>query len=347
MQYFGERLKAARKIKGWSLQDLANQTANSITKQALSKYEADVMHPSRKILLLLSAALGVKPGYFEGQPAFRLPDFEFPRKGNVPSKQIDSIKEKVKGVLERYLQAESLLNMPVRFSHPLKTFPVADETAAAAIAVRLLDKWDLGKGPVHNITGMLEERSIRVIEVDAPVTFDALGTWIDKVPLIVLHQDRQADIKRYYALYELGQLLLTVPETADKDRICQTFAAAMLLPGDTLESLLGAKRTAIAPGELICIKEQYGLPMQVIMKHAIFKDIIDRKETGAFFRMIMDNKDEIGLGCYTGQEKTGRFDRMVRRLMAEEVIPAQKAEALTGIPEEALKKQLEVFAVLS
>jgi transcriptional regulator with XRE-family HTH domain len=343
MQHFGERLKAARKIKGWSLQDLANQTANSITKQALSKYEADVMHPSRKILLLLSAALGVKPGYFEGQPALKLPAFEFPRKGHVPSKQIDSIKEKVKSVLERYLQAESLLNMTVRFSNPLKTFPVADEMAAAAIAVKLLDKWDLGRGPVHNIAGMLEEKGVRVIEVDAPVTFDALGAWIDRMPLIVLHQDRAADIKRYHALYEVGQLLLTVTEGADKDRICQTFAAAMLLPGDTLESLLGNRRTAIAPGELMCIKEQYGLPMQVIMRHAIFKEIIDRKETSAFFKMIADNKDEAGLGQYTGQEKPGRFERMIRRLMAEEVIPANKAEAITGIPEELLKRQLEVF----
>lgn len=343
MQHFGERLKAARKIKGWSLQDLANQTANSITKQALSKYEADLMYPSRKILLLLSAALGVKPGYFEGQPAFKLPAFEFPRKGHVPSKQIDSIKEKVKSVLERYLQTESLLNMTVRFSNPLKPFPVNSEAGAAQVAVKLLDKWDLGRGPIHNITGMLEEKGVRMIEVDAPVTFDALSAWIDRVPLIVLHQDRPADIKRYHALYELGQLLLTVPTDADKDRICQTFAASMLLPGDTLESLLGNKRTTIAPGELMGIKEQYGLPMQVILKHAIFKEIIDKKETGAFFRMLADNKDEAGLGYYTGQERPGRLDRMIRRLMAEEVIPVGKAEAITGIPEAALKRQLEVF----
>ncbi|MBW8688147.1 helix-turn-helix domain-containing protein [Chitinophaga rhizophila] len=320
MQHFGERLRAARKIKGWSLQDLANQTANSITKQALSKYEAEMMYPSRKILLLLSAALGVKPGYFEGQPVFKLPAFELPRKGNIPSKQIESIREKVKQVLERQLEAESLLNITVRFSNPLKTFPATDESAAASIAAKLLDKWDIGCEPVHNMAGMLETHNIRVIAVDAPVTFDTLSTWLDKVPLIIQHEDRPADVKRYHTLYELGQLLLQVPADADKDSICHTFAAAMLLPGDTLETLLGQRRTTIAMEELICIKEQYGIPVQVIMRHAISKGIIDRKDTTAFFRLLADNRDEAGLGQYTGQEKPVRLDRMIRRLMAEEVI---------------------------
>jgi transcriptional regulator with XRE-family HTH domain len=39
MNAFAKRLKSARKMKGWSLQDLADNAPISITKQALNKYE--------------------------------------------------------------------------------------------------------------------------------------------------------------------------------------------------------------------------------------------------------------------------------------------------------------------
>lgn len=342
MQYFGERLKAARKIKGWSLQDLANYTSHAVSKQALSKYEADTMLPSRKILLLICSALDVKPTYFDTQPVFNLPAFEF-RKNTLPVKQAESIKEKVKNVLEIYLQAEALLNIRAKFSNPVRPIPVPDEAAAADTAEKLLDKWDLGRGPLHNLTGILEDKGIRVIQVSSPAIFDGISTYVGKIPVIVLHQDRPTEIKRYAAMYELGQLLLKIPDDADRHKLCEVFASAMLLPGDNLVTLLSNKRLAIAPGELICIKEQYGLPMQAIMQQAIFKGIIDRKLASPFFKLIADNKDETGLGNYTGCEKAYRFDRMIYRLVAEEIIDVEKASELTGMTAVELQKKVEVF----
>ncbi|MCF6406613.1 XRE family transcriptional regulator [Chitinophaga filiformis] len=343
MQYFGERLKAARKIKGWSLQDLVNQSNHMVSKQALSKYEAGAMLPSRKILQILSKTLAVKLSYFDTQPIFKLPAFEFERKGNLPVKQLESIKEQVKDILEHYLQVETLLNIRSRFTNPVKPIPVPDELAAVDVAAKLLNKWDLGWGALHNVTEMLEGKGVRVIQVASPAIFDGLSTYVGKIPVIVLHKDRPADIKRFAAMYELGQLALNISAEADRHKLCETFAAAMLLPGDALETLIGNKRMAIAPGELICIKEQYGLPMRAIMQQAIFKEIIDRKNANAFFKLLADNVDEIGLGMYTGQEKTYRFDRMICRLLAEEIIDVEKAADLTGTPAEELQKKVEVF----
>lgn len=342
MPHFGERLKTARRIKGWSLQDLANYAAHAVSKQALSKYETDHMHPSRKILLLLCTALDVKPTYFETQPPFKLPVFEF-RKNTLPVKQAESIKEKVKRALEIYLQAEALLNIKPRFSNPIRPIPVPDEAAAAEIADKLRDKWDLGRGALHNLIGTLEDKGIRVVQVTSSAVFDGLSTYVGKVPVVILHQDRPADIKRYAAMYELGQLLLNIPASADRHKLCEIFARTMLLPGDTLATLLSNKRLAIAPGELLCVKEQYGLPMQAIMQQAIFKGIIDRKNAQSFFKLIGDNKDETGLGNYTGSEKAYRFDRMIGRLVIEEIIDVEKALDLTGMSAEELQKKVELF----
>ncbi|PSL33529.1 helix-turn-helix domain-containing protein [Chitinophaga ginsengisoli] len=352
MQHFGERLRAARKIKGWSLQELVIKTSHTVSKQALSKYEAGVMMPSRKILLLLSTALEVKPTYFDSQPVFNLPEFEIPRKGDLSAKQAESIKEKVKDILERYLQAEALLNIRSKFTNPIKPIPVADEQAAADVATKLLSKWNLGGGALHNVTEMLEEKGVRVIQVSSPDNFEGLSTYVGKIPVIVLHKDRPTAIKRFAAMYELGQLLLKIttdtpkqkiPADTDRHKICEIFAAAMLLPGDALENCVGSKRMAIAPGELVCIKAQYGLPMRAIMQQAVFKGIIDRKNANTFLKLLADNPDETDLGSYIGQEEAHRFDRMIYRLVAEEIIDIEKAADLTGIPAEDLQKKVEVF----
>ncbi|PWV48122.1 helix-turn-helix domain-containing protein [Chitinophaga sp. S165] len=342
MPHFGERLKSARRIKGWSLQDLANYAAHAVSKQALSKYETEAMMPSRKILLLLCTALDVTPNYFETQPVFKLPVFEL-RKNTLPVKQAESIKEKVKRAMELYLQTENLLNIKTRFSNPIRPIPVPDEEAAADIADKLRDKWDLGRGALHNVIGMLENRGIRVIQVTSPAIFDGVSTYVGRAPVIVLHEERPADIKRYAAMYELGQLLLNIPENADRHKLCEIFARTMLLPGDTLGILLSYKRQAISPGELLCVKEQYGLPMQAVMHQAIFKGIIDKKNAQPFFKLIADNKDETGLGNYMGTEKNYRFDRMLGRLVIEEIIDLEKALELTGMSAEELQKKVELF----
>ena len=43
---FGNRLAIARKMRGLSLQELADLTGNVVTKQAISKYEKGLMAPT-------------------------------------------------------------------------------------------------------------------------------------------------------------------------------------------------------------------------------------------------------------------------------------------------------------
>ena len=54
---FPVRLKSARKMMGWSLQDLADNLGIPITKQALNKYESGQMKPGSDVLLALAKVL--------------------------------------------------------------------------------------------------------------------------------------------------------------------------------------------------------------------------------------------------------------------------------------------------
>jgi Zn-dependent peptidase ImmA (M78 family)/DNA-binding XRE family transcriptional regulator len=338
---FPERLRAARKRKGWSLQELAEQLSLSITKQALNKYEAGSMFPSAKILIALGKVLEVKPDYFTRPIQLNLPPVEFRKAASLPVKQIEQVKETVRDVIERYMEVESLLGLKEAFQNPLPNHVIEEIDEVDAYAEILLKKWNLGNNPIPNIIEMLEEHGVRVIEIAGPDSFDGLCTMVGNMAVIVLNQHYTVERKRFTALHELGHLILNIHPDADKEKICHAFAGAVLLPGKTLHKLMGDKRNNIAPAELINIKEQYGISVQAIMMRAKLLGIISDATANRFFRQIAKNKKEEGWGNYKGIEKTYRFEQLVYRLAAEEVVSMSKAASLAGLSLAAFKERID------
>ena len=116
---FPVRLKSARKMMGWSLQDLADNLGIPITKQALNKYESGQMKPGSDVLLALAKVLRVKPDYFLREP-IELGPVEFRKSLKLQVRQQEQIKEQVRDFLERYIEGETLLNIGIHFQNPLR-----------------------------------------------------------------------------------------------------------------------------------------------------------------------------------------------------------------------------------
>lgn len=341
MQSFAARLKSARKIKGWSLQDLADNMTSPITKQALSKYEQGIMKPTGEVLTVLAKALDVKTDYFMRTTTLELGDVEFRKTSKLSTKEVDSIKEQVKEFLERYLEVEHLLNISIKFKKPLAHITVPSVAAVEKAALELNKIWNIGFDPIANVIEMLEEHGVRVLEMDLPEEFDGLSTYVGMIPVIVINKNYTVERKRFTALHELGHLILNIPANADKEKICHAFAGAILLPDNCLEKLIGNSRHNIAIGELVKIKEQFGISIQATMMRAQLKGIIGKNAAGVFWRFIADNKKEIGLGQYPGIEKSYRFELMVFRLAAEEIVSLSKAANLAGKKLAAFRKELD------
>jgi Zn-dependent peptidase ImmA (M78 family)/DNA-binding XRE family transcriptional regulator len=343
MNAFAERLKSARKMKGWSLQELADNISMAISKQALNKYEQNLMKPTGEVLLALSKVLDVKPDYFLKTSSIELAPVEFRKKAKLSIKQEESIKEKVKDFLERYLEVEHLLNIKTSFINPIKKISITEIDDVEEAALKLIENWNLGYDPIPNVIEMLEDNGIRVIEIDAPEDFNGLSTFVGKIPVVVINKNYSVEGKRFTALHELGHLVLTIEEGADKEKICHAFAGALLLPDNCLEKLIGDKRSNIAPGELISIKEQFGISVQAIMMRAQLKGIIDKSAADRFWKSMAGNKKEIGLGSFAGREKSYRFEHLVFRLAAEDVVSMSKAANLAGIKLATFKEQLDAI----
>lgn len=343
MNAFAERLKSARKMKGWSLQELADNIAMTISKQALNKYEQNLMKPTGDVLIALAKALDVKPDYFLKESKIVLAPVEFRKKAKLSAKDEDSIKEKVKDFLERYLEVEQLLNIKAKFSNPVKKITITEVEDVEDAAIKLIKGWNLGFDPIPNVIEMLEDNGIRVIEIDAPEEFDGLSTFVGDIPVVVINKNYSVERKRFTALHELGHIVLNIEEEAEKEKICHAFAGALLLPDDSLEKLIGEKRSNIAPGELVSIKEQFGISVQAIMMRAQLKGIIDKNAASRFWKSIASNKKEIGLGEFAGKEKSYRFEHLVFRLAAEDVVSMSKAANLAGIKLASFKEQLDAI----
>lgn len=340
MNAFPQRLKSARKMKGWSLQELADNLSLSISKQALHKYESGTMNPTGEVLIALSKVLDVKPDYFMREQ-LELGAVEFRKKAKLSIKEEDSIKEKVRDLLERYTEAETLLNIRTRFNNPLKNIRIDDVEQVELAARKLIKEWKLGFDPIPNVMEMLENNGVRVIEIDAPEEFDGLSTWVGDIPVVVTSKNFTIERKRFTALHELGHLVLNIEAGADKERICNAFAGALLLPDDSLEKLIGEHRNNIAPGELVSIKEQFGISVQAIMMRAQLKRIVDSNAARRFWKTMSGNKKEDGLGSFAGNEKSYRFEHLVFRLAAEEVVSLSKAANLAGMKLAAFREQLD------
>ncbi len=328
-------------MKGWSLQELADALNNSITKQALHKYESGAMNPSAEILMALSKALDVKPDYLLRESTVSIGTVDFRKKTSLSVKQIDSIKEKVKEHLERYIEVENLLQEDKPFNNPLKDIIISELEDVESAVNKLIKKWELGNDPIPNVVEMLEEHLIRVIEIDAPEDFDGLSTYVGKIPVVVVNTNFSIERKRFTALHELGHLVLNIEEGLDAEKVCHSFAGAMLLPGDSLVKAIGEKRKNIAPGELVSIKEQYGISIQAIIMRAEVKGIIDRNAASRLWKFISTNRKEIDMGQFRGNEKSFRLLRLVSHLAAEEIISTSKAANLLNMKIAEFRNHLE------
>ncbi len=337
MKQFAERLKSARVMGGLSLQDLADKLKNRVTRQALHKYEKGEFMPDSEMLGLLCDALGVRPDYFYRKTEVKMGEISFRKRQSFPVKDRKGLEERAKDKLERYLELEKILNISTDFSLNFKDKPIKSNNDVEKVASDLRKAWKLGNDPIFNLIELLEDNKIKVIEIESADTFDGLSAWANDgtVPVIVLNNSniKSLDRKRFTALHELAHLILNLDEYTEKqkEKFCNYFAGAMLLPEDTLRKEVGNSRTKLLLPELGAIKQQYGISIQAIAYRMKDLNII----TFSYFKQFMFFINQSGFKIeepflYEGQEASRRFNQLLFRALGEELISMSKAASLNN-----------------
>ncbi len=333
---FAERLKSARLMKGYSLQDLEDTLSKKVSRQALHKYEKGEMTPDSEMLGYLCEALDVRPEFFYSKSEITLGDIEFRKLKKLPVKEEHKIIEQTKYYLSRYLELEAILGLNSAFINPIGDLTRIDDHDGVEEAVRRVrEKWEMGNGPISSVYELLEDMHIKVIEIDAGEDYDGMQTVVNgSIPVIVVNKlkVRKPERRRFTALHELAHLILPIKHLPERQRetICHQFAGAMLISREHLIRRLGGeKRLRLSMQELGAIKKEYGISIQAIVMRARALNIISENYCGVFFAMLKSmgwKKDEPV--DYEGHEAATRFDQLIYRALTQEFISVSKAASL-------------------
>ena len=338
----GDRLKLARSASGLSLRGLSDRIDNLVTAQAIGKYERDESMPSSGVLIALADALHVSVNYLVGDGNLSLLSVDFRSKKLSSRKEQDRIGAMVLQMLERYLTIEEILDLPsVNWDRPrFAPYPVVNDIWEADRAASILrNDWELGLNPIPNMAELMEERGIKVLF--RPL-MDSMGGFTahvrrdseEEAPVIVVNATHGGERQRFTIAHEIGHLVLDVSPGIDEEKVAHRFAGAFLMPEEVMWAEIGKHRTALGWAELFKLKLMLGVSVQAITYRC--------KDLGIISPTLMDRMysvfEEIGWRSppYKEEhpipgEKSGRFERLCYRALAEGAISESKASELLEI----------------
>ena len=275
---FSQRLRNARVMRELSMDELCDKLNNIVSKQSISKYEKGKMMPDSTVLIELAKALDVKVDYFFRPFSISLENVEFRKKAKLKVSEKSAINELILDKVERYIEVENILDITSNFTTDFSNVVVHCEEDIYPLVARLKNEWQLGEDGINNLIELLEENKIKIIEIDAPDSFDGLSGFVDeKIPIIVLNKSFTSERKRFTALHELGHILLRFDNNLDskkREYLCNLFANEMLISRDVFIRLIGHSRKNISLLELRDIQKQFGISIDALMYKANYLNII-------------------------------------------------------------------------
>lgn len=330
----GERIKSARLRAGLNLRELADMVG--VSAQAISKYERGLDVPGSKVLIQLARALHVRVEYILrplnvslSQPSYRS------HRSKLRVHDQDVITAQVQDWLERYLSAEELVSGQMEFHLPAIQRRVESFDDIEKVALELRVSWELGLDPITNLIEMLESKGIKVGVVEGADHFEALTLMANEtIPVIVVKDGVPGDRQRLSMAHELGHLVLEMPDSWEEKEIekaAYRFAGAFLAPAPSALRELGSKRQRLDLYELHLLKHKYGMSMQAWIHRAQDLGIISGSAARQMYAMFVARgwKQKEPSDAYP-TEKTERFERLIMRAIAEDIIAVTRAEELLG-----------------
>ena len=351
----GHRLKIARAAAGLSLRALADAMGEVVSAQAIGKYERNEDMPGSRALIALAEALGITEDYLLSEDEIALEGVDFRKKAGATNREEAVLEARTIHMLERYLALEDLLQLrSVDWEQPRSApHPVADLRDAEDAARSVREDWGLGNDPIPNLAELLEERGVKVMSLDLD-DIDGLAARVrrrgrDAARVIVIKRSTWSERKRFNLAHELGHMVMSITGRLNEEKAAHRFAGAFLMPADVLRAEVGANRSMLSLGELVALKERFGVSVQALTYRCKDLGIINQ----AAFAKLFDVFEERGWRVFPYEEpatmkpeleEPKRFERLCYRALAEGVIGESRAAELLGITARELDARLDQVA---
>ena len=291
--FVGSRLREAREAR--QMTAVALSELIGVTPSGISLYERGHSSPSPDVLQKITAALNFKNAFFmrpeeDTTDTSRQTIFERSRSSATKATRMRAQHRRVwlREIIQ-YLNKFIEFPMPDVRSSPFQSNWLstsdADIESAAKDARRF---WNLGDGPISNVTLLVENHGVVVTLIDMNANnLDAFSTWdsADDRPYIVLGSDAQSAFRtRFNVCHELGHLILhdNVSPSEFNDRKyfgiiesqADRFAAAFLAPATTF----AVDMTTPSLEVFRILKPKWRTSIKMMIHRAQELEIIDREE---------------------------------------------------------------------
>jgi Zn-dependent peptidase ImmA (M78 family)/DNA-binding XRE family transcriptional regulator len=330
------RIKQMRLAKGLSLEALAREMGGLVTKQALSKYEKGLSKPSPTVASRLAAVLGVKTLHLWTSPSISVEFVAYRRLSKLGKKEQAKIEALVGKSLEDRCRIQDRLGLSDSFDWIEKGPQIRRLEEAESAAVVLRDKWNLGTDAISDLTSILENRLVHVMEFESAREFDGISAKARNekgailAAAVTTRKAISGDRQRMNLAHELGHLILRFKTGIDEEAMAFRFAGAFLLPAGTLRREIGERRTNLQLTELFALKRKFGISLQALLRRLSDLGII----APTSYRSWMI---EIGKKGWRKEEpepiapeKPTWLERMLTRALAEGVIAPTEVKNMGG-----------------
>lgn len=333
---FGNRLISARKQAGLSQDELVSRIGEVVKKTAIAKYERGEMMPKPEVIEALAGALDQPIDYFFKKIEIALTQEEFRAKASLGVKAEDQLRQRIRQSAERYMELEKLTHSSPVFQNPFEGVVIQTKEQLEDYARELRKLWNLGDHPLAGVMALLEEQGIRVIDLDVK-TKDFVGYSAvvnQTIPIIVLRTEATSERRRFTALHELAHLLFKFDESLTQkeiERLCHSFAGAMLIPRNVFIETYGESRTRFAKKDLDIAKDKYGISAYAFIMRAYNLGVLSPVNLPQMRKYVLRDPMEMHIGTNAGIDKPTRFDQLMLKALYEGYISLTKGAELSGL----------------
>lgn len=252
----------ARESRGISQTVLAELLG--ITQAAVSKLESGQIHAVGKLLTALTEALGYPESFFCQQYEIYPPGMGFYRKHKtLPGK----IANRIEAALNIYrLHISQLLRSAEIAFTPIPECDI-DEYGGAREAARAVRQYlNLPRGPVQNVTEVLESMGIVVVPFDPQTRlFSGVSMMVNTESYIVLiNSQMPGDRFRWTLIHELAHIVMHRLPTDTMEAEADEFTGEFLMPHEEIRHDL--KNLSVE--KLSTLKRRWKVSMSAILMHA-------------------------------------------------------------------------------
>lgn len=292
-EFNGDQLKLARSAAGFSLADIGREIG--VTRQYASRLESGAT-PSTEQTKMLAKLLSVAESFFYGvrsnvltseQCHFRSSRSATKTLKSSITSQVEVLNSKIIRPLEEWIEFPDI-NIP-DIEPDIEPF-----LSVEAVADEVRKIWNLGYGPISNMTKLLESKGCIVVNLaDADERIDAFSVYTHR-PLVVRNTHKLSPCRlRFDYAHELGHLVMHQGvETGCRltESQANSFASAFLMPKSSFYNDFPKLRGSYFNWEaLIELKVRWGVSLKAILYRAKSLGLIDSEKAKSGYIYLSRN----------------------------------------------------------